>query len=152
MSCDQVYTKTVDNGFRSLWLATQSVNIRHYWFTSSSSERATPNSRKLRAKCLPGLLPKQTKKFHNSSSKLFPKCTKKVTKFGWEVLTSKDLSFWLEFIDKTGKKFFVYKCKLSLSLALLYFVDLLVNKLKTKFNNLFYQANSEKVHRRKSAS
>ena len=51
-----VYTKTVDSVFRALWLATQTVNILH-WFTSSSSEQATPNSRKLRAKCLPGLLP-----------------------------------------------------------------------------------------------
>ena len=37
------------------------------------------------------------------------------------------------------KKFFVYKCKLSLSLALLYLVDLFINKLKIKFNNLFLQ-------------
>ena len=37
------------------------------------------------------------------------------------------------------KKFFVYKCKLSLSLALLYLVDLFINKLKTKFNNLFLE-------------
>ena len=37
------------------------------------------------------------------------------------------------------KKFSVYKCKLSLSLELLYLVDLLINKLKTKFNNLFVQ-------------
>ena len=37
------------------------------------------------------------------------------------------------------KNFFVCKCKLSLSLALLSLVDLLINKLKTKFNNLFLQ-------------
>ena len=47
------------------------------------------------------------------------------------------------------KKFFVYKCKLSLSLALLYLVELFINKLKTKFNNLFlkndfkYKKNSQ---------
>ena len=35
-----------------------------------------------------------------------------MTKFGLEVLTGKALSFLLEFIDKTVKKFFVYKCKL----------------------------------------
>ena len=41
---------------------------------------------------------------------------------------------------KPVKKFFVYKCKLSLlSLALLYLVDLFKNKLKTKFNNPFYR-------------
>ena len=40
---------------------------------------------------------------------------------------------------KPVKKFFVYKCKFSLSLALLYLVDLFINKLKTKFNNLIYR-------------
>ena len=40
---------------------------------------------------------------------------------------------------KPVKKLFVHKCKLSLSLALLYLVDLFINKLKTKFNNLFLQ-------------
>ena len=64
-----------------------------------------------------------------------------MTKFGLEVLTGKALSFLLEFIDKTRKKLFVYKSKLSLSLALLYLVDLFINKLKTKFDNLFLQNN-----------
>ena len=41
---------------RSDWLLiSESCTI--HWFTSSSSERGIPNSRKLRAKCLPGLLP-----------------------------------------------------------------------------------------------
>ena len=40
---------------------------------------------------------------------------------------------------KPVKKIFVYKRKLSLSLRLLYLVDLFINKLKTKFNNLFLQ-------------
>ena len=62
-----------------------------------------------------------------------------MTKFGLEVLTGKALSFLLEFIDKTGEKFFVYRCKLRLSLAILYLVDLFINKLKTKFNDLFYR-------------
>ena len=50
---------------------------------------------------------------------------------------------------KPATKFFVYKCKLSLSLAFLYLVDLFKNKLKTKFNNLFlhndfkYEKNSQ---------
>ena len=35
---------------------------------------------------------------------MFPKYTKKVTKFGLEVLTRKALSFLLEFIDKAGEK------------------------------------------------
>ena len=41
------------------------------------------------------------------------------------------------------KKFFVYQYKLSLSLALLYLVDLFINKLKTKFNNLVLQNDFE---------
>ena len=40
---------------------------------------------------------------------------------------------------KPVKNFFVCKCKLSSSLALLYLVDLFINKLKTRFNNLFYE-------------
>ena len=63
---------------------------------------------------------------------------KKVTKFGLEVLTGKALFFDVHLSIKPVKKFFVHKCKLSLSLALLYLVDLFINKLKTKFNNLFY--------------
>ena len=62
---------------------------------------------------------------------------KKVTKFGLEVLTVKLCLFYLNLSIKPVKKFFVYKCKLSLSLALLYLLDLFINKLKTKFNNLF---------------
>ena len=46
------------------------------------------------------------------------------------------------------EKFFLYKCKLSLSLALLYLVDLFINKLKTKLNNLFYRMifNRKRLH------
>ena len=40
---------------------------------------------------------------------------------------------------KLVKNIFVYKSKLSLSLALLYLVDLFIHKLKTKLNNLFYR-------------
>ena len=65
---------------------------------------------------------------------------KKVTKFGLDVLTGKALSFQfdLNLSIKPVKKFFVYKCKLSLRLTLLYLVHLLINKLKTKFNNIYF--------------
>ena len=84
----------------------------------------------------------------NQISKLFPKYTKKVTKFGLEVLTGKALSFWFELSIKPVKRFFVYKCKLSLSLALLYSVDLFIYKHKTKFNNPFYRMilNTKRIH------
>ena len=39
------------------------ISCTIHWFTFSSSERATPNSRKLRAKCLPGLLPCRKRNF-----------------------------------------------------------------------------------------
>ena len=78
---------------------------------------------------------------------------KKVTKFGLEVLTGKALSFCglfdLNLSIKPVKKFFVYKCKLSLSLALLYLGDLFINTpLKTKINNLFYRMilNTKIIH------
>ena len=47
------------------------------------------------------------------------------------------------------KKFFVSKRKSSLSLALLYVVDLFIIKLKTKFNNLFYRMilNTKRIHK-----
>ena len=42
----------------ALWLATnQWISCNVHWFTSSSSEWATPNLFKLRAKCLPGKFP-----------------------------------------------------------------------------------------------
>ena len=71
-----------------------------------------------------------------------------MTKFGLEILKGKALSFDLDLSIKPVKKFFVYKCKLSLSLALLYLVDLFINKLKTKFNNLFYRIilNTKRIH------
>ena len=56
---------------------------------------------------------------------------KKVTKFGLEVLTGKAFClFDLNLSIKPVKKFFIYKCKLSLSLALFYLVDLFIDKLK----------------------
>ena len=54
--------------------------------------------------------------------------SKKVTKSGLEVLKGKALSVWLEFIDESGEKVFVYKWKLSL--ALLYLADMVINKFK----------------------
>ena len=66
-----------------------------------------------------------------------------------EVLTGIKLClFDLNLAIKPVKKFFVYKSKLSLSLALLYLVDLFMNKLKTKFNNFFYRMilNTKRIH------
>ena len=62
---------------------------------------------------------------------------KKVTKLGLEVLTGKSLSFLLKFIDKTGEKVICLQIQIKLKSCLLYLVELFINKLKTKFNNLF---------------
>ena len=53
-------------------------------------------------------------------SKLFPKYTKKVTKFGLEVLTVKPCLFDLNLSIEPVKKFFVSEMQITLSLALLY--------------------------------
>ena len=129
---------------RSDWRLNWWLSCTIHWFTSSSSERATPNSCKLRAKCLSRCAALTNKEIWQLIKQLFPKYTKKMTKFGLEVLTGKALSFWLDFLTWIV----VYKCKLSLSLALLYLVDLFINKLKTKFNNLFYRIilNTNRIH------
>ena len=57
---------------------------------------------------------------------------------GWKFEQVKLCLFDSNLSIKPEKKFFVYKCKLILSLALLYLLDLFINKLKTKFNNLFF--------------
>ena len=57
---------------------------------------------------------------------------------GWEFKQVKLCLFDLNLSIKLAKKFFVY-ARLELNLHLqLYLVDLFINKLKTKFNNLFY--------------
>ena len=125
-----VYTKTVDSFFHALWLATRSVSEHPMLFTDSPP--VPPSERRLtRVSYERNGFP---------ASKLLPRYTKKKTKFGLEVLTGKALSFWLKFIDETGEKVFCLQCKLSrLSLALVYVVDLFINKLNTEFNNLFYR-------------
>ena len=65
---------------------------------------------------------------------------KKVTKFGLEVLTGKALSFWLEFIDKTGEKVFCLQMQIKLKSCVSLF-SWLVHKLKGQMNqnfDLFY--------------
>ena len=80
-----VYTTTVDSVFCALWLTTRSVNILHYSLIHPSfSELATPNSRKLRAKCLPGLLPSQTKNFTTNQAS----CSRN-TRRRWQTLVWK---------------------------------------------------------------
>ena len=81
-------------------------------------------------------------------SQLIKQAVPEIHEEGDEVEQVKLCLFDLNLSIKPVKKFFVYKCKLSLSLALLYLVDLFINKLKTKFNNLFYRMilNTKRIH------
>ena len=68
--------------------------------------------------------------------------TKIVTKFGFKVLTGKDLPVWLELIDETGKNvFWLENANFNLK-VFRYFItteaDIFINKLKTKFNSYFF--------------
>ena len=139
---------------RSDWLLNQWISCTIHWFTSSSSERATPNSGKLQAKCFPGVLPWTNKEISQLIKQAAPEIHKEGDEVWFGGLTGKALSFWLEFINKTSEKVFVYTCKLSLSLALLYLADLFINKLKTKFNNLFYRMifNTKRIHNKQKPS
>ena len=97
-----------------LWLATQSVIWISALFTDSPpvppSER-----RQTRVKCEQNVFPVccRNKQRNFTTKQLFPKYTKKVTKFGLEVLTVKPCLFDLNLSIKPVKKTFVYKCKLS---------------------------------------
>ena len=67
----------------------------------------------------------------------------------WKFYQVKLCLFDLNLSMEPVKKFFVYKCKLkNLSLALHYLVVLFLNKLKTKFKNLFYRMilNTKRIH------
>ena len=62
---------------RSDWLLNQWISNAIHWFTSSSSERATPNSRKLRAKWFLSLLHRQPQKSGSSLDfEFLRECTK----------------------------------------------------------------------------
>ena len=102
---------------RSGWLLNQWISCTIHWFTDSLPLVCYHN--------------KQRNFTNNQAS-----CSRNsVWKF-WQV---KLCLFDLNLSMKPVKKFFVYKCKLSLSLALLFLVDLFINKLKTRFNNHFYR-------------
>ena len=69
-----------------------------------------------------------------------------MTKFSLDVLTGKALSFLLEFIDETGEKVFCLQMQIKLIKS---FVTSFINKLKTKFKNLFFFRmilNTKRIH------
>ena len=125
------------------WLISLRISrtFKIHWFSSSSSKQATRNSRKLlEQNGFPRFAAVTLRNITNKEIseiiiKLFPKYTKKVMKFGLEVLTGKALSVWLEFSDETGNK--VFCSQMQLSYALLYLADMFTNKLKTRFNSNF---------------
>ena len=98
----------MDIVFRALWLATQPPDIQGYSLIHIQLLRASDAKlESVTSKMASRFADLTRKKFHKYSNKLFPKYTKKVTKFGLEVLTGNcDISVWLEFIDETGEKVF----------------------------------------------
>ena len=135
----------MDSVFRALW----SVHILHHSLIHPQFLRAwMPNSSELRAKCLPGLLPSQTKKITTNQASCSRNTRRRWRSLVWKFKQVKLCRFDLNLSIKPMKNFFVYICKLSLSLALLYLVDSFINKLKTKFNNLFYRMilNTKRIH------
>ena len=101
-------------------MAIQSVNILHYSLIHLQFLQASNTKLMQVVSKMPFRFAVVTNKEISQLIRLFPKYTKEVTNFGLEVLPGRALSFLLEFIDKIGEKVFVYKCKLSLSLA--YFI------------------------------
>ena len=133
---------------RSDWLLNQWISCTIHWFTYSSSQRTTPNSLSCKQNAFSVGSRNKQRNFTNNQESCSRNKRRRwqspVWKF-WQVnLCLFDLNLWL----KPVKKFFVYKCKLSLSLALLYLVDFFINKLKTKFNDLSYRMilNTKRSH------
>ena len=119
-----------------------------HWFTSNSSERETPNSRKLQ-NAFPVCCRNKQRNFTTNQASCFRNTRRKWRISGWKFFTGKALSFWLEFIDKTGKKVFCLQMQIKLKCCVTLFSWLvLINKLKTKFNNLFYRIiwNTNRIH------
>ena len=60
----------------------------------------------------------------------------------------KALSFWLQFINETGEKVFCLQIQIKVKSCVTLFSWPVHNKLKTKFNNLFYRIiiNTNRIH------
>ena len=124
---------------RSDWLLKHGISSAvHLW--------ATLESRRLRVNWLSGCCRNKRQNFTNKRESCY-----------WQHEQGDEIRFgsfykWtfvcLTFIYrwKRWKKFFVFKCKLSL--ALLYLAGMFINKLKTKLNGFFYRmvSNTERIH------
>ena len=95
---------------RSDWL----LLLSEYPALFTDSPPVPPSERRqTRVSCEQNAFPVCCRNSTTNRSKLFLKYMKKVTKFGLEVLTGKALSFWLEFIDKTGGKVFCLQMQIK---------------------------------------
>ena len=94
---------------RSDWLFNLRISGANHYFTPSSSEWATPNSRKLRAKWLPSVCcVNKPKKLHTKIKQAVPEIHQEGDEIWFVFLTGKALSVSLEFIDETGEKVFFF--------------------------------------------
>ena len=98
-------------------------SISEYPALFTDSPPVPPSERRqTRVKCEQNVFPVccRNKQRNFTTKQLFPKYTKKVTKFGLEVLTVKPCLFDLNLSIEPVKKFFVSEMQITLSLALLY--------------------------------
>ena len=99
----------MDVVFRALWLATQSVNILHYSLTHFQFLQANGAKLAQVASKVPSRFAALTnKEISHLIKKADPEIHEEGDKVRGGILTGKALSFWLEFIDKTGEKVFLF--------------------------------------------
>ena len=113
---------------RSDWLLNQWISCTIHWFTSSSSERETSNSRKLQ-NAFPICCRNKQRNFTTNQASCFRNTRRKWRSSGWKFSQVK-------------------LCLFDLNLSIKPAVDLFINKLKTKSNNPFYRMilNTKRIH------
>ena len=124
---------------RSDWPLNQWISCTIHWFTASSSERATPNSLSCQQNAFPVCCLNKQRNFTNNQASCPRNTWRRWRSSVWKFEQVNLCLFDLNLSMKRVKKFCVYKCNLSLSLALLHLVNLFINTLKTKFNSPFYR-------------
>ena len=135
---------------RSDGLLDQWISCTIHWFTSSSPDG---ERRQTHVSCEQNAFPvccrNKLRNFTTNQESYSQNTWRRWRSSVWKFKQVKLCLFDLNLSIKPVKKFFVYKRKLSLSLALLYLGDLFINTpLKTKINNLFYRMilNTKTIH------
>ena len=137
----------MDSVFRALWLATQSVDSLRYSLIHLQFLRASDAKLAKVASKMPSRFAAVINK---EISQLIKQAVPQIHEEGGEVRfgSFKALSFWLQFINKTGEKVFCLQIQIKVKSCVTLFSWLVHKKLKTKFNNLFYRMilNTKRIH------